>query len=482
MKTDGTAPGFYSFFAKKVVGMKVFDLQGKGTNFIAEILAGITTFVTMTYLLIACPAILAAGGAQPGSAYLSVCLACFLGSLLMGFIANQPFVAGPSLGMTIFFSSTLLTELDYTYTQALLITLLAGLVVLVFTLAGFQNAIFNAIPKSLKNGISAGLGIYMALVGLKNAGFLSTDSGGQWSLLNFSERGRSLWAVGLMFFGILLIGLFRKLHFGASTTLAILASGMAYYLGTIAARTKSLSSLSFRDLIPAPQLGSFNSEAYSLWGQKVLFKNLSEGFASLFFSDTTTWKTVLSVLVTIMICSLFNSVESNGVIYVTARGQLDENGHFGSLKKTMLASSISSSVSSCMGSPLLSVAPESSAGMAADGKTGLTAVTAALLFLLASMFPSVTTLIPPVITSCVMVLIGVNMLGAVKDIDFGNIAEGVPAIISMILIPFTSSVIDGIAVGLIVHMALNLLTFQFKSVKIIEIAVAAVFVFSYFMI
>lgn len=462
--------------------MKIFDLQGKGTNFVAEILAGITTFVTMSYLLVECPAVLASGGVEQSSAYLSVCLACFIGSMLMGFIANQPFVVGPSLGMTVFFSSTLLTELHYTYTQALLITLFAGFIVLLFTLIGFQNAIFNAIPKSLKNGISAGLGIYMALVGFKNAGFLSADSNGQWSLINFSNINKQLWAVGLMFFGIVLIGLFKKFHFRLTTMLALLASGFVYYLGTVVLKTANLKDLSLRDLIPIPHLGSFNGDAYALWGRKILFKNLSDGFASLFFSNSTTWKTVLAILLTVVVCSLFNSVESNGVIYVTARNQLDENGHFGNLKKTMLASSISSSVSSCLGSPLLSVAPESSAGMAAEGKTGLTAVTAALLFLLASMFPAVSTLIPAVVTSCVMVFLGVTMLGAAKDIDFGDIAEGVPAIIAMILIPFTSSVIDGIAVGLIVHMALNLLTFKFKSVKIIEVAVALIFAASYFLI
>ena len=462
--------------------MKVFDLQGKGTNFVAEILAGITTFITMSYLLIECPAILASGGVDQGSAYLSVCLACFVGSLLTGFIANQPFVVGPSLGMTVFFSSTLLTELDYTYTQALLITLLAGLIVLLFTLIGFQNAIFNAIPKSLKNGIAAGLGLYMAMVGFKNAGFLSADSNGQWSLINFSSDNSPLWAVGLMFLGIVLIGLFKKFHFRLTTMLTLLASGLVYYLGTVVQKTSNLSNLSLRALIPNVNLGSFNSQAYSLWGRNVLFKNLSDGFASLFFSNSTTLKTVLAVFLTVAVCSLFNSVESNGVIYVTARSQLDENGHFGSLKKTMLASSVSSAVSSCLGSPLLSVAPESSAGMAAEGKTGLTAVTAALLFLLASMFPSVSTLIPSVVTSCVMVFLGITMLGAAKDIDFGDIAEGVPAIIAMTLIPFTSSVIDGIAVGLIIHMALNLLTFKFKSVKIIEVIVAVFFAASYFLI
>ena len=456
--------------------MKVFDLQGKGTNFVSEILAGITTFVTMSAIMIQIPAMLESDEQKQAAVFFGLCFACFAGCMCMGFLAKQPFVAGPSLGMTVFFTTTLIKELGYSYAHALLITLLASVILLLLTVANLQKVIFSSIPKSLKNGISAGLGLYMALVGFRNAGFLTADENGHWTLINFSEVNLQLFCVGVMLLGLILLVLFQKFHFHATTMLAILASALLYGAAGVMLKFVKLEDLK-------PSLGSFNTSAMKTWGKEILFINL-KGFSSFFFGDSFTLSTGLTVLMAVVICGLFSSVENNGVIYAAARnhGMLDENGNFGFLKQSILSASIGSVFGSLFGCPMLSVAPESSAGMSAEGKSGLTSVTAGVLFLMAAFFTPVVTMIPAVVTSCVMVYVGITMLGAAKDIDFGSITEAAPALITLILIPFTSSVIDGIAIGLIVHTLLNLLTFNFKSVKIFEVLLALLFGASYFLI
>lgn len=456
--------------------MKVFGLQEKGTNFVAEILAGLTTFITMSYLLIQCPKIMADGGISQSAAYIAICLSTFAGCLIMGFIANQPFVLCPSIGMVTFFTSALLIDMKYTYAQALLLTLLAGIIFLILSVTGLQNAISNAIPQNMKNGISAGLGIYIALLGFRNAGFITTNDNGSWVLVDFSQQSVQLFTTIVMFIGIILISMFKKFGFPFPILLGILASGGIYYIWGISSGKVNTADLS-------PDFGSTGAQ-FSEWVSSSLFKNFTSGITGLFGSLEFNVKTVLTLVLMIMVCSLFNSVESTGVIYATARnaGKLDEGGNFGDLKKTLMANSIGTIAGSCLGSPSLTVAPESNAGISAEGKSGLTAVTTGVFFLIAALFAPFISIVPAVVTAAAMVYIGILMVSAVKDINFDDVGESIPAFITIILIPFTSSVIDGIALGIIVHIVINLLTFKFKSINILELIVGALFAASYFFI
>lgn len=456
--------------------MKVFGLQEKNTNFVAEILAGLTTFVTMSYLPMQCSQIMATSGIGQSAAYIAICLSSFAGCLIMGFIANQPFILCPSIGMVTFFTSALLVDMKYTYEQALLITLLAGIIFLILSVTGLQNALSNSLPQNMKNGISAGLGIYIALLGFRNAGFITTTDNGSWTLVDFSQQSVELFTTAVLFIGIILISMFKKFGFPFPILLGVLASGGIYYMWGISSGRVNISDLN-------PDFGSTGAQ-FSEWISSSLFKNFTSGITGLFGSLEFNVKTILTLLLIIMVCSLFNSVESTGVIYATARnaGKLDEGGNFGDLKKTLMANSIGTIAGSCLGSPSLTVAPESNAGISAEGKSGLTAVTAGVLFLIAALFAPFVNIVSGVITAAAMVYIGILMTSAVKDINFDNAGESIPAFITIILIPFTSSVIDGIALGIIVHIALNLLTFNFKSIKILELIAGALFAASYFFI
>ncbi len=465
-----------TFGIRVVSAVNIFKLQEKNTNFLAEMIAGMTTFVTMSYLLVQCPKLLAEGGVSEASAYLAICIASGISCIALGILSNQPFALAPSVGMTVFFSSTLVSEMGYSYAQALAITLMGSMIFLLLSLAGLQNALYGAIPKSVKNGVSAGLGIYIALIGLKNAGLFGSVSKGLWKLPDFSEFNETVFSVIVMVSGVLLTVLFKKFRIPVPVLLGIFSSGMIYYVLGVRKGYASPIDLS------ADTSGA--SDKLAKWAAESLAKDVTHGLAGVFKDFKFDLKTVFMLLLVVLVCAIFNSVESTGVIYATARngGMLDGDGNFGDLKNTMFANAISSMVSSLCGAPMMTVAAESGAGMLVGGKTGLTAVTTGVFFLLAALFTPFVEIIPPVVTACAMVLLGMSMVSGAKDIDFGEYTEGLPAFVTIMIITFTSSVLDGIAIGIITHIATSLVSVKFKSLKLMEVALCALMVAAYYFI
>ena len=457
--------------------MKVFDLQGKQTNFISEILAGITTFITMSYLLVICPDMIDGKGAAGTTIYIGLCITCFIGCLAMGFWAKQPFVVGPSVGLTAFFGATLLTDLKHDFHQALAIVFFAGLIYLLLSITGLANKLFSSLSGGMKNGISAGLGLYIAMIGLRNSGFLSGGDGGSWQIAELSHYNDiHFFTIMVMFAGLICIAVFKRIGLPLPPLLGLIASGIFYYAGGL-----WFGFLDKKTIIP--QLGGINHN-FGSWYEEAFLKNVTDGVVSLFKGMSFDVKSILVLVVSIMVCALFNTTESVGVVYAIAKnnGQLDDGGNFGSLKSTLGSNSAATTIGSLIGAPMVSVAPESAAGICAQGKSGLTAVTTGIFFLLAAFFVPVAKIIPSAVTACVMVYIGATMLGSVKDVDFSDLGESIPAIVTMILIPFTSSIIDGIALGVILHIVINLLLFKIKAVKPIEMIVAVFFGLYYFMV
>lgn len=456
--------------------MKVFDLQGKNTNFVSEMLAGLTSFVTMGYLLVQCPAMLGGDNVAQSTVYIAMCITCFLGCAVMGLWANQPFVVGPSVGLTAYFAATLMTDLKYDYTEALAISFFAGVIYVALALTGLGGKIFSSLSGSMKSGISAGLGLYIALIGFKNAGFLSGGDGGIWKIADLSTFNLKTFTILVMFAGLVCIGIFKKIGLPFPPLLGLLASGAMYYGGGIALKLVDRASLK-------PNFGSFNQN-FGTWYNEGFLRNMTSGMGTLFGGMKFDVKSVLVLVITILVCALFNATESVGVTYAIAKnnGMLDENGNFGALKKTLGSNAAITTAGTLFGCPMVSVAPESTAGICAQGKSGLTAVTAGVLFLLAAFFAPVATYISPVVTACVMVYIGFTMLGAVKDIDCSDIGEGVPALLTILLIPITSSIIDGIALGIILHIVVNIFLIKIKAIKPVELIIALLFGAQYFYI
>lgn len=454
--------------------MDLFKLQEKNTNFLAEMIAGMTTFITMSYLLLQCASVLSGAGLKESSAYLAICIAAAAGCLIVGFWANQPLVLAPSLGMTVFFTSTLVQELHYTYPQALTVTLIGGLIFLGMSATGLQDAIYGAIPGGIKNALSAGLGIYIALLGLRNAGLIVYGDNGLWKLVDFSEPSKTLFTTIVMLIGLMLIILLKQFRVPFPVLLGMLSSGAVYYI--VGAKRHYISSVNLN-----PSSDAFGGHLAG-WASDSLFKNLTDGLTTIFDGLTFNLRTVLSVMLVLMVCAVFNSMESTGVIYATARsgGMLDDKGNFGGLPRTMFANSLGSVASSCFGAPMITVTAESGAGISVGGKSGLTAITAGVLCLAAAVFTPAVEIIPTTVTACAMVYVGMSMLGAMKDVDFGDVSEAIPAVVTLMVITFTSSIMDGIAVGMLLHIAGKLVTFQFKSLKVMEIALGMLFAAAYY--
>ena len=454
--------------------MKVFDLQGNNTNFISEMLAGLTSFVTISYLLVQCPAMLGGGSVAASTVYIGMCITCFIGCLAMGLWAKQPFIVGPSVGMSAYVAATLMTDMKYDYSEALAITFLAGVIYIGLSMAGVGGMIYSSLSGSMKNGISAGLGLYIAMIGFKNSGFLTGGDLGSWKIADLSSWNLASFTVLVMFAGLIFIGIFKRLGLPFPPLLGFIASGILYYGGGKFFKLVDLSSLK-------PNFGGINSN-FGKWYTEGFLKNLTSGMYGLFSGLKPDLKIILTLVIAVLICALFNSTESVGVVYSIAKnhGRLDDNGNFGALKNTLASNASASTLGTLFGFPMVSVAPESTAGICAQGKSGLTSVTAGVLFLLAAFFAPVVTYIPAAVTACIMVYIGFTMLGAVKEIDCGDIGEGIPALLTIILIPLTSSIIDGIALGIILHVVVNICTLKLKAVKPIELIVAFLFGLQYF--
>ncbi len=455
--------------------MKLFDLQGNNTNIISEILAGITSFITMSYLLVQCPAILAGNNVTASTAYIGMCIACFIGCLAMSLWAKQQFVIGPSVGLTAYFAAGLMTDMKYDYATALTVTFFAGVIYLVLSMAGVGGTLYSSLSGSMKNGISAGLGLYIAMIGLRNSGFLIGGDNGNWKVANLSVYDLKFFTVMVMFAGLIFIGILKRMNLPFPPLFGMIFSAILYYGGGKLLNIVDLSTL-------RPDFGGFNSN-FGKWYSEAFLKNLTDGMIGLFSGMKADWKMILTLVITVLVCSLFNLTESEGVVYAIAKnhGKLDDNGNFGALKNTLASNAASSTLGTLFGCPMVSVAPESVSGICAQGKSGLTAVTAGVLFLLAAFFAPIATYIPSVVTACVMVYIGFTMLGAVKDIDCSDIGEGVPALLTIILIPLTSSIIEGIALGMVFHIIVNIFIFKLKAIKPFELIVALLFGMHYFM-
>ena len=453
--------------------MKLFDLQGNNTNFITEALAGFTSFFTVSYVLAVCPGLISGNGATTETVYIGMCIACFLGCVIMGIWSKQPFIVAPSIGMTVYFSSALMTEMHLTYHEAMVVATISGLIFIALCFAGIGSSVFNTLSGSMKNGISAGIGLYIAMIGLQNAGILVRDKSNTWMIGELSYRKTDVFPIIVLFVGLIVIGICKRIGMPSPPFFGIMVSCLLVFTGGHIPHLRHLLSIRIR-------LGKLNPN-FGTWYNEGLLRNITKGIMSLIKRPDITLKTALILLITAIVCAVFNMTDSVGVNYAIAKnhGKFDDKGNFGALKNTLMASSVSSFAGTMFGCPTLSIAPESVAGICTQGKSGMTSVTAGLLFLLAAFFVPVANYIPPALTACVMIYIGFTMLGAVKEIDCGDIGEGIPALLTILLIPVTSSIVDGIAFGILFHVLINACTFKFKAIKPIEVVVAFFFGLNY---
>ncbi len=417
-----------------------FKLTENKTDAKTEIIAGVTTFVTMAYILFVNPNILSATGMDPNSVFLATTLSAAVGTFMMGLYANLPFAQAPGMGLNGFFAFSVVLVLGYTWQQALAIVFLSGILFILLTVTGARRAIINAIPASLKHAIGGGIGLFIALIGFQNAGIVVHEENTLVTLTRFDNPAVILAVIGLVITGILMVKRIKG---------AIL---IGIILTTIIGIPMGVTNTAIDTAI------NFNISPTLL---KMDFRGLldPQGTNSLL-------TTIMSAITVIISFSLVDMFDTIGTLIGTANkaGMLDEEGNLRNMDRALLADAVATSAGAVLGTSTVTTYVESAAGVAEGGRTGLTAVTTGALFIVAIFLAPFALAIPSAATAPALIIVGVLMMGAVKQINFDDFTEALPAFLTIAVMPFTYSIANGIAAGLIFYPIVKIVTGKAKEV------------------
>lgn len=455
-----------------------FEVSKNKSTVRTEILAGLTTFITIAYILILNPQIMsdpyfimgdAAMGARiANGVFIGTCLGAFIGTILCALYAKLPLAQAPGMGLNAFFAYTVVLGMGYTYQQALVIVFISGIFFIVITAVGFREAIIRSIPEAVKRAMTPGIGLFITIIGLKNAGLVVANPATLVSLVDFASwrvEGTDLISI----FGavVALIGLI---------TMAILhTKGIkgSIFIGIIVSTIIGIP-------LGVTQVGNID---FSM-GNKI--KDFAEvSFFSLDFAGLFAGKGFIEALFTVTLLvisfSLVNMFDSIGTLFGAARqsGLIDEKGEVIRMKEALMSDAISTAAGALVGTSTVTTVVESSSGIAAGGRTGLTSLCTALLFLFAIIFAPVVGIIPAAATAPALIFVGILMLSNIKDVDFSDMTDALPSFCTIVFMPFTYSIANGIALGLITYCCTKIFSGRFKEIKLLTVIVALIFILRY---
>ena len=447
---------------------KMFKLKENNTSFRTEVVAGLTTFMAMAYILAVNPDILKDTGMNSDAILLATALASFVGCMAMALLANYPFALAPGMGLNAYMAYTVCDKagMGYSWQIALLAVFVEGLIFIVLSLTNVREAIFNAIPMALKKGVSAGIGLFIAFIGLQNAK-LVVDSNS--TLLTYVKFVGNFHTIGigalLALIGFFIIAVLHHKNVKGSILIGIFATwilGMiCEAIGLYVPDGKDFYSLypTFR-MIDLGALGTTFGQCFNVDFSGVNILNfITVLFAFLFVDIFDTLGTLIGV-----------STKAN---------MLDEEGKLPRIRPALLADAIATSVGAIFGTSTTTTYVESSAGVAAGGRTGLSAMVTGLLFLLAIVFAPIFTAIPSFATAPALIFVGFLMISSIISIDFEDITEAVPAYLAMLAMPLMYSISEGIALGVISYVVINLCCGKAKKIKPLMYILAVLFVLKY---
>lgn len=435
---------------------QVFKLRENHTNAKTEIMAGITTFMTMAYILAVNPSILSATGMDANAILIATSLSAFIGTALMALLANYPFALAPGMGLNAYFAYTVVLEMGYTWQLALMAVFAEGIIFILLSLTHVREAIFNAIPATLKSAVSVGIGLFIAFVGLQNAKLIvNSDS----TLLTYqSFKGETFHSVGigaiLALIGVLVIAVMLVKKVKGAILYGILITWILGMICELCGLYVPDAAAGMYSVIPT----SFVSFDFSALGQT---------FGQVFKVDFTGLNLLdfFAVMFAFLFVDLFDTLGT--LIGVASKADmLDEDGRLPRIKGALLADAIATSVGALLGTSTTTTYVESASGVTEGGRTGLTAMTTGVLFLLAVIFSPLFLTIPSFATAPALIVVGFYMLGAVAKIDFNNLSDGIPAFLTIVAMPLAYSISEGIAIGVISWTLLNLLTGKAHEKKI----------------
>jgi adenine/guanine/hypoxanthine permease len=423
---------------------KLFHLKAHNTRIKTEVFSGLTTFLTMAYILAVNPLILSSTGMDIGGVFTATALSAAIATFVMAFTANYPFALAPGMGLNAFFATTIVLTMGYSWQFALTAVFLEGLIFLILTFLNIREAIVNCIPTNVKRSISVGIGLFIAFIGLQKAGIIVNHENNLVILGNVSSGTALLSVLGLLITGILFIFRIK----GALLIGIVISTIIGFPMGITSAPTGSWAPPSI-----APVFAKFD-------------------FTQIFTFD------MLIILFTFLFVDMFDTVGT--LIGVSNKaGFLDKNGRLPKAKKALFADAVGTTVGAVLGTSTVTTYVESASGVVEGGRTGLTAATTAVLFLLALFISPLFLMIPAAATAPALIFVGLFMMTPVRDIDFEDYTEAIPAFLTIIIMPLAYSIADGIMFGMLGYILLKLSSGRSREVTVTAYIVGVFFLLKF---
>ena len=447
---------------------KIFHLEENHTSVRTEINAGITSFVTMAYILAVNPSLLSAAGMDAQGVMLATALASCLGCFFMAAFTNYPIVLAPGMGLNAYFAFTVCGSCGYSWRIALFAVFVEGLIFILLSVSNVREALFNAIPLSLKHGASVGIGLFIAFIGLQNAGIIIDNDSTLVGIVSFRSTFHTagicalLALIGTVFIGTLFIrGVKGYVLIGMAFTW--LAGILCQLTGLYTPDVKA----GYYSMIPSSIFSTDLSSIGKVFGQafRADFRGISAG-------------TFITIIFAFLFADLFDTL--GALIGLTSKaGLLDEEGHLPRIKGALLADAAATTAGAIIGTSTVTTYAESSAGIAEGGRTGLTSATTGFLFILALFFAPLFTSIPSCATAPALIFVGFLMLGSVAKINLEDPVEAIPAYLAILFMPMAYSISEGLAIGIISYVILHVFTGRKKEVTPLMYILALLFVLKY---
>jgi len=433
---------------------KLFHLKERGTTVGRELVAGLTTFLAMAYILAVNPGMLGLTGMNPSAVFTATAVSAAVATLIMAFIANLPVALAPGMGLNAFFTFTVVKAMGCTWQLALTAVLVEGIIFILLSLCGIREAIIKSIPDNLKKAVAVGIGLFIAIIGLANAGIVSSETGTIIGFVTFKmENAAALLAI----IGLIITIVLYTLKVPGAILIGIVITTL---IGIPMGVTKVPEGFKAVSAPDAPYFFAFD------WNGTCMGADGA-------FSIAVLGKFIV-ILITFLFTDLFDTIGT--LLGVAEQGNLkDKDGNVLNAKGALLADSVGTVVGACLGTSTVTSYVESSAGVGAGGRTGLASVFTAVLFLVSLLFSQVFLLIPSAATAPALIFVGYLMMKSVVDIKFDDPTEGIPAFITIITMPFAYSISKGIMYGIITYVITKICAKKAKEIPVVTWVLAVIF-------
>ncbi len=446
---------------------KWFQLKENNTNIKTEVVAGVTTFMTMAYILAVNPSILSASGMDSQAILMATALASFIGTIAMALLANYPFALAPGLGLNAYFAYTVCGSMGYSWQIALLAVFVEGLIFIVLSVTNVREAIFNAIPIQLKRGVSVGIGLFVAFIGFQNAGLIVNSDSTLVTVVDFTANFNTAGICAVLaVLGTFIIAILHIKGVKGSILIGIFATWILGILCQLTGLYTVTPDAGFYSLIPS-------------WSSFSL-PSLGLTFGQWFKADFGSVR-VLDFVVIVFAFLFVDIFDTLGTLIGCANkaNMLDREGKLPRIKQALLADAVATSAGAVLGTSTTTTFVESSAGVAEGGRTGLASVVTGLLFLVSVFLAPIFTTIPGFATAPALLFVGFLMITAVTQIDFNDLTEAIPAYLCLLAMPLMYSISEGIAVGVISYVVINMVCGKAKKITPLMYILAVLFVCKY---